>query len=494
MAKKKKNTARPQSRQNASPKQKRDILYLRITAAVIGLFFLCLAGVRIVQSDWYLRRATAMTVNGYKLTAVDYNFYFYRSYYEYMNNADSSITGIGGTPDQNRPLADQLLNEQPGEDTTWLDYFNTRAESLLRQTYYYYDLAKTNGFELSGDQESDIEYDFQEKIWFEAEEIERIGIDDYLEDNYGRGMTEEIYRENLRILFTANAYMETYAATLPIDSQTLADYYGEHADEYAIVTYRLFYLSGKAEDEDAQDAAMEAAGQRAAEIARLAGTEAEFIALAEEYAQYNDALSYWEGGSQAYTEQIRFSRSYFRDWFADSARKSGDTQTARAANGWYVVMFLDRSENDYDTANLYYFTITDGSASVKAGEFMGLWQESEHTPESFFELSGDYRDIDYSRPHLHVSTIAYPEQTLAEVPEAMRAWCFDPGRTPGDTAVFDRSAGSVWVVLFDGFGRRASDVLAYTDLSREQFNREHAAAMEGVAIAYGGAYKKTQDK
>ena len=192
MAKKKKNTARPQSRPNASPKQKRDILYLRITAAVIGLFFLCLAGVRIVQSDWYLRRAAAMTVNGYKLTAVDYNFYFYRSYYEYMNNADSSITGIGGTPDQNRPLADQLLNEQPGEDTTWLDYFNTRAESLLRQTYYYYDLAQTNGFELSGDQESDIEYDFQEKIWFEAEEIERIGIDDYLEDNYGRGMTEEI--------------------------------------------------------------------------------------------------------------------------------------------------------------------------------------------------------------------------------------------------------------------------------------------------------------
>ncbi|GEM_PF-2645513 len=494
MAKKKNNASRPRSAGGGNAKQTREMRNLRITAAAVILFVLCLVGVRVIRSDWYLRHAVAVTVNGHKLTATDYNFYFYRAYYEYLNNADDSITGIGGKPDRNRPLAEQLLNEQPGEETTWLDYFNARAETLLRRTYYYYDLAQETGFELSGDQESDIDYDFQEKIWFEAEEIEKVGIDDYLENNYGRGMTEEIYRKNLRILFTANAYMETYAATLPIPEQELAEYYDEHADEYGIVTYRLFYLSGRADDEASQRDRMAEAGRLAGELAESATDEASFAALSEEYSRFNDELSYWEGGSRSYTEQIRFARSYFREWFAQPERKTGDTQTAQAANGWYVAMFLDRSDNDYPAVDLCYFTVTDKEAGEKAGEFVSLWREGEGTKESFFTLSGSLRDIDYSKPHQHVSSITYREQTLSDVPDGMRAWCFEEERAHGDVKVFPRDKDSVYVVYFDAYGRRASDVLAYTDLSRERFSREHAAAMESVKIEHAISYKRTQDK
>ena len=494
MAKKKNNAPRPRSADSGSRKQDREMRNLRLTAAVILLFALCLFGARVVRSDWYLRHASVMTVNGHKLTATDYNFYFYRAYYEYLNNTDDSIPGIGDKPDRNRPLAEQPINEQFGEETTWLDFFNTRAETLLRRTYYYYDLALKNGFELSGDQESDIDYDFQEKIWFEAEEIEKVGIGDYLEMNYGRGMTEEIYRKNLRILFTARFYMEEYAATIPIPAEELAAYYNSHENEYAIVTYRLFYLSGKADTEAEQTDKMALAETRIRELAATVTDEASFVALAEEYSAYNDSLSYWEGASREYCEQIRFARAAFREWFAAPERKNGDVEIARGANGWYAAMFLDRSDNDYPAVDLCYFTITDKDAAGKAGEFIKLWREGERTKDSFFTLSGDTRDIDYSKPHQHVSSITYREQTLSDVPEEMRAWCFARERAHGDVECFPRGDGSVYVVFFDEYGRRASDVLAYTDLSREQFNREHAAAMDSVEIKHTFSYKKTQDK
>ena len=358
----------------------------------------------------------------------------------------------------------------------------------------YSDLALKSGFELSGDQESDIDYDFQEKIWFEAEEIERVGIADYLVKNYGRGMTEEIYKKNLRILFTANAYMDTYAASLPISEQELAAHYSEHADEYAIVTYSLFYLSGKAEDEAAQADRMAQAERRAREIADGAADEASFAALAEAHRDFNDDLSYWEGGSRTYTDQIRFSRSYFRDWLSQPERKPGDTQTAQAANGWFVAMFLDRSENDYQTVDLCYFTVSGTDAKSRAREFTDLWRAGEATKDTFFDLSGDYRDIDYSKPHQHVSSITYREQTLSDVPDEIRAWCFSEQRAHGDAGMFPRSDGSVYVVYFDAYGRPAADLLAYRDLSEEKFDREHAAAMESVVIEYASGYKRSQDK
>ena len=133
MAKKKnKSASTRRSADTAARKLKKEMIALRATVAAIVVFALCVLGYRLVQSDWYLQHTTAMTVNGYKLTVTDYNFYFYRSYYEYLNHVDDSITGIGGTPDEKQPLSEQLLYDQPGETVTWLDYFNSRAETLLR--------------------------------------------------------------------------------------------------------------------------------------------------------------------------------------------------------------------------------------------------------------------------------------------------------------------------------------------------------------------------
>ena len=494
MAKKKNGTPRTAGRSKAETgkqRLKKEMIGVWCVAGAFVLLLLAFLGYRVTQSDWYLRHAPAVTVNGHTLSVVDYNFYFHRAYQEYINNTDESVNGFGGRPDTNAPLAGQRLGS---DETTWLDFFNARTETLIRQTYYYYDMAEKNGYTLNAAQEEDIDYDFQEKIWFEAEELQRISVDEYLADVCGRGMTEEIYRENLRILFTARFYMEEYAATIAIPAEELAAYYSEHEDEYAIVTYRLFYLSGKADTEAEQENKMALAETRIRELAAAATDEASFVALAEEYSAYNDSLSYWEGASREYCEQIRFARAAFREWFAAPERKNGDVEIARGANGWYAAQFLSRSDNDYPTADLLYFTISGDEPLGDARSFVAQWEAGERTAESFFDLSADVRDIDYSKPHRKIETITYPEQTLASVPDALREWAFDSARQSGDVTILRKDSGSFYVAYYVGPGRLARDVLAYGDLSREMFEQQHRDGLEQVALTYRRGYGRTQDK
>ena len=89
MAKSQKKTAAAE-KSSRQERQAREGKILVITACMMGAIILAfvlsiLAG-QIFQSDWFKQRANAVSVDGEKLSVADYNFFFYRSYYEFLNN------------------------------------------------------------------------------------------------------------------------------------------------------------------------------------------------------------------------------------------------------------------------------------------------------------------------------------------------------------------------------------------------------------------------
>lgn len=474
------------TKERQAQKQKRATIMCIVVISLFCLALLTYGAYRLSRSlNFFYQYGAAARVDGESLTAADYNFYFYRVYYEYMNSVGDDSYGIGTKPDESIPLDQQTIYEEDGASRTWQDFFISRADELITRTYFYYHQALESGYTLSEEQETDISYDFEEKIWFEAEEVNQSTIAAYLEEHYGKGMTEEIYKKNLRILFTANFYETDYEKSIAISNEELDDYYQQNAEDYNIVFYRLFYFSGKADTEEAQATRMKEAKAHADALAAQAGTEAEFIALAEEAQDFNDGNSYWSGASQLRREQNRFALSYFRAWLSQADRASGDTLVTEAANGYYVAMFISRYDNSYPVANLKWFTISGEGAESKLESFLNKWKHSDGSAASFFSLAEDYRDMDYSQDNRKLDVITHDDVNRATVPECMLQWCFEEDRVQGDVAGFTNEEGQIYVAWFDSYGDLCSRRLAYDELSGRKFREWKESGLAEVSVKHG---------
>ena len=481
--KQKQAEAAQRSRQKQAKKIKRANIMCAVMIAVFALVLLGYGFYRVSQHmDFFYQHGTAVRADGESLTAADYNFYFYRGYYEYMNNVGDSADGFGAKPSVNRPLSSQLLYDDESE--TWEDFFIARADRLIERTFLYYHLAQEQGYTLTEEQLADIQYDFDEKIWFEAEEVNQTTIADYLTRHYGKGMTEEIYKRNLTILYTANFFADEYENSIEISDEELDAYYQEHQDDLDIVTYREFYLSGKAETDSEQQEKMQQAEAHAQQLAASAKNEADMIALSEEYQAYNDELSYWTGASISRMEQLQFTASHCRDWLRDPSRQAGDTKVTKAANGYYVTMFLARSTNDYETVNLRYFTISGDDAQSRKDAFFQGWNYGGKTPEAFFAQAEEYRDVNHYVDNRKIDVITHTRENRSSVPACMRAWCFDEARTAGEVTSFEAEDGTIYVVYFDGYDTLCSRALADKQLRSARFRAWQEESLDAVRVRH----------
>jgi len=479
---------------NNKPKQKAKQQELEnkvITAVAIALgsvlliWLLILGGNLVFDGAWAKQRVTAATADGERVTVTDYNFFFYRSYYEFLNNVGTDSTGMYSSPDQTVPLNQQYLDTASG--TTWQDFFDSRAEALLKSTFRYYHLAKDAGFTLTEQMQADIEYDYEEKIWFEAVEVNRGTEEAYLEKYYGDGMTKEIYMKNLTILYTAQFYKEYYKDNIALDNAMLDSSYAEKANEYRTVFYQLYYINGNSEVNEGTSMAI--AKQAAEQIAENHDFEA-FMQACTAHSELNEG-SYWTGCPELRRENAWTSIQYLRQWLQED-RAYGDTMAAEAANGYYVAFFLESDDNDYNTVNLKYFTVTGDDGKTKVDRFLLDFQASDLTTASFFELSNDVRVKDYSSGNYHkIDSITYNRVTLVSVPEPALEWALRESRQIGDVTAVSDGNGTWYVLYFDGYDEPASRVMVDKELRTELYNEWTAGIEADISYKKGLFFNKT---
>lgn len=448
---------------------------------ILAICLLVLCANYFFQSEWWLQHATAAIVDGEHISITDYNFFFYRSYYEFLNTVGSDESGLYSLPQDGISLSEQYMDSS--STTTWQSYFDSRAETLLKETFSYYHLAQKADFVLSEEMLADIQYDYEEKIWFEAKELAGISETDYLTQNYGRGMTKDIYIKNLQILYTAKFYREYYKDSIVLAAEDLDNYYQAHAADYRSVFYQLFYVSGKI------DGGMVAAKALSENLAQ-AETLTSFQAQCKNAAAYTPAESYWQTASVLRREACWTSISYLRDWLSKE-HTYGDTIVTAASNGYYVAFFLAENDNNYKTANLKYFTVSGSSAQKNVESFQHSWAQSDHSVDAFFSLGNDIRDKDYSRADNHkLSSITYENETILSVPECALSWVFETPRESGDTTIL--KSDDVWYILyFDSYGDSAARMIADSKLRAEAYEEWTASVTQNISFQEGVFFRQT---
>ena len=152
--------------------------------------------------DVQMRTVVARDATGYCLTNADLQIYYWMEFYQLMNNYGSYASMLG--LDYTKALA---LQDAPSGGT-WEQYFLTSATNNFAEIRALYLAAQEAGYELPETEAKSIEDVLDPEGSF-AKSAADNGYDDvdaYLQLNFGKGVTTEIYHDYLLTYYTAVNY------------------------------------------------------------------------------------------------------------------------------------------------------------------------------------------------------------------------------------------------------------------------------------------------
>ena len=179
------------------------------------------------------------------------------------------------------------------------------------------------------------------------------------------------------------------------------------------------------------------------------------------------------------------------------SRSTGDATVIEAADtGYDVLIYLDRNDNHYPTANVRHILIkavadADGNytdeakaeALTKAEDILTEWKAGDKTEDSFAALAEQYSEDSGSNQNGGL----YENVAHGQMVEEFDEFCF-AGHKSGDTAIVYGDNGSYagyHVMYYVGEGEQYSDYIARTQMLSEYMNQWLTELTEGYEVAYG---------
>ncbi len=473
---------------------------------------------RTITNSGVYERSTAVTVGEHDVSAAELNIYFIEAVNSFMQQYGSFASYFG--LDTTKPLDEQVVNEETG--MTWADDFLTSAKDTLRSTYAMVDLAKAEGFELTEADINNIEVTVN-NMSAHAVMYGYPDVDTYLQANYGRGCTVELFKAYLTNTTLARAYVNHYTESLSYTDADLRALEAENFDAYSAFTYSVYnlntskFLTGGTKDEagnttytDEEQAAAVAAAEEAAKtltadgIKTVADLNAAIAALPVNAEQENAA-------STSYTDHAYASvNANLREWLSDDARKDGDltyianTSTSTAedgtetttTNGYTVVMFHSVNDNTFPLANVRHILIAyeggtqdengnttynlseQKAAETAAANLLDTWEINGATEEAFAALATEHSDDTGSTANGGLYEDIYPGQMVP----AFNDWCFDESREVGDVGLVHTDHGCHAMYFVGDSETTYRDFLLTNTLKTNATNEWYAAELEKVTV------------
>ena len=322
---------------------------IALTAAVIGAVFLGLG-----KDFWKASFGDpALRIGDITYSAAQCNYYFYSAYHAVLDSASGAEDLIGLDPSLPLDQQDCPLSE---EGESWYEYlWNSAKEEMWRNTALYLD-AESQGMTLSKEDQSEIA-NLEEYYMLQAADAGYDSADDYLSAVYGEGMTVELLKELMERQLLAQDYENQVELSYSFSEEELRKYYTEHSYEFSNYTYLYAYVgSGEDAEQTAQDLC-EAESREAFEAAARAATGRDCYEMSE--------ISGSELGDPSLSDIA---------WLTDAARQAGDTYAGQAGEDWFVLWFLQRSDNGFLTGEDEQWK-TIASARLRS-EKLGQWEDS----------------------------------------------------------------------------------------------------------------------
>ena len=504
--------------QQRREEKRTNLLYGVIAAAVL----VAVIASFVWRSDFIPKTTTAATIDGEKYTAAEVEYYYQTAYRNFVSNSQYSyfLSYLG--LNTNATLKSQSINstaaamlgiELPDADAesaeadseadplaptgmTWHDYFLDEALDNMRVIQAALKAAEAEGFQYPAGVQA--QYDDNMDALKAVAAASGISVSQYLKGNFGAGVTEKVYGEQLMRVLRYSAYADAYQDSLTYSDSELEDAYGADRNTYDHVSYEVVSFSGAAESTtDDEGNTVEPTEEEAAAALEAAQDLAQTVLDGFQDGGDLEELANENDGTYSKNENGTYSAgSVMSEWLYDSARKSGDASTLADGTVQYVVVFHDRFRDENPTIDIRHILVPLGSGSIaegeegyedeqaqlkadahaKAEELLAQWQSGEATEDSFAALALK-ESTDGSKYDGGLYTEVYQGQMVTEFND----WCFDTARQSGDTGVVDTQYGS-HVMYFSGVNAARWQTQVAANLRTEAYTAWEEDLVKDVTV------------
>nr|WP_325223316.1 peptidylprolyl isomerase [uncultured Oscillibacter sp.] len=504
--------------QQRREEKRTNLLYGVIAAAVL----VAVIASFVWRSDFIPKTTTAATIDGEKYTAAEVEYYYQTAYRNFVSNSQYSyfLSYLG--LNTNATLKSQSINstaaamlgiELPDADAegeeadseadplaptgmTWHDYFLDEALDNMRVIQAALKAAEAEGFQYPAGVQA--QYDDNMDALKAVAAASGISVSQYLKGNFGAGVTEKVYGEQLMRVLRYSAYADAYQDSLTYSDSELEEAYGADRNTYDHVSYEVVSFSGAAESTtDDEGNTVEPTEEEAAAALEAAQDLAQTVLDGFQDGGDLEELANENDGTYSKNENGTYSAgSVMSEWLYDSARKSGDASTLADGTVQYVVVFHDRFRDENPTIDIRHILVSLGTGSIaegeegyedqqaqlkadahaKAEELLAQWQSGEATEDSFAALALK-ESADGSKYDGGLYTEVYQGQMVTEFND----WCFDTARQSGDTGVVDTQYGS-HVMYFSGVNAARWQTQVAANLRTEAYTAWEEDLVKDVTV------------
>ncbi|WP_304642933.1 peptidylprolyl isomerase [uncultured Oscillibacter sp.] len=504
--------------QQRREEKRTNLLYGVIAAAVL----VAVIASFVWRSDFIPKTTTAATIDGEKYTAAEVEYYYQTAYRNFVTNSQYSyfLSYLG--LNTNATLKSQSINstaaamlgiELPDADAesaeadseadplaptgmTWHDYFLDEALDNMRVIQAALKAAEAEGFQYPAGVQA--QYDDNMDALKAVAAASGISVSQYLKGNFGAGVTEKVYGEQLMRVLRYSAYADAYQDSLTYSDSELEEAYGADRNTYDHVSYEVVSFSGAAESTtDDEGNTVEPTEEEAAAALEAAQDLAQTVLDGFQDGGDLEELANENDGTYSKNENGTYSAgSVMSEWLYDSARKSGDASTLADGTVQYVVVFHDRFRDENPTIDIRHILVPLGSGSIaegeegyedeqaqlkadahaKAEELLAQWQSGEATEDSFAALALK-ESTDGSKYDGGLYTEVYQGRMVTEFND----WCFDTARQSGDTGVVDTQYGS-HVMYFSGVNAARWQTQVAANLRTEAYTAWEEDLVKDVTV------------
>ena len=528
---KEENAAKLTEKQLAEQKEAKKLKgYTMIFVVVVCLVLVAAIAIMAVtayQNSGIKERTTdAMTVGQHTLSNAELNYFyidlvneFYTEWnQQYGDYTDMYLSMMG--IDTTKPL--NTMAYLGGDDGyTYADYFKDQAIVRATQAYNLYDLAVKEGHTVSEEIKANYEGNLAMMEMY-ASLYGYNDLEEYLNAVYGAGASEKTYRQYMELMAMTDSFQTAYYDSLTYDEAAINAYSDEHYIDFSAFDYCQFSVNvsdflhnheaveGTHEHNDEEKAAAEAAAKAAAE-SLAAGT----YANAEELNAAINALEIYAGAATkkacSENKNVLFSNITYEKvaaWLTEEGRAAGDlvvlpneyTSTVdgvetTSINGYYVVMFLNREDNNMNMVNVRHILakfeggttdsntgVTTYSTEEKAAALKEIttvqeqWLANGGTEEAFIDLVKDNSDDTGSKENGGLYENVYPGQMV----EAFNDWCF-ADRKAGDYEIVETEYGYHLIYFVGESDTTFRSYMVENTLRNTDFDTWYTETTEAVA-------------
>ncbi len=473
---------------------KRTILSVLILAVVLGATYGVMNGMGVFH-----RMTTALTVGDQSVTAAEFNFYYYNYLVGQMQSMGMQSSGVANF------------------EATYGSLFRPGAEEDVRNTLALVSEAEKNGMTLNQAHQDLI--DDAVLSWKENAATQKKSMTRLLEENFGVGVDEQVFREALGRMYLATQWRAKIVGDYSYTDDEVAKEYAAKADEFDSVSFRyVVYLTTTSTDDETgqvtyDQEALDTVKVLAETLNAQITDEQSLIDLAEEYPVELDStgegtvkqtaestLYQWIPLSEVKNQGQTWEKAY--EYLVDSARKPGDhaileiqtpvtdagtdsetEEGTYVTSGYAVVYFIEREKHEYPTVSIRDCEIKAADENEKpeetkkrAEDLLAQWKSGAATEESFAEMCAENSTNTNTKENGGLTENMYRYGEFS----GYQTWCFDAARKPGDTTIIDE--GDTFYILY--FSSTADEDYWELQAKDSLRNTDYTAYTEGLKETY----------